>query len=1541
MKNKIIGMILIFLVAVGLSINVSNAIQRLDELEHIAANNLDQFLTMNIEMVATGHYGNDDSAKRAWYCLHEQSNANGGNKNNMRTAVVDIGRTSLNSVEGVSSSYGSRNLSTANPGADLATQIVYLAAKSYINGEPWRGQEKAPYRHAMIYYASLYANTVKAVGLFNEGLDYNTAHKEEHISGYNSWAITEAQNYVNATKNFSFADQSKKDAQTIIEDGGWTFVGPYRIQKEGANSGGITSWISSIAVEGENGATYTPNGWATSANANSVNGNNELPNGQDFYLAFKTNKPDAVKKVTVKRAVSGVLRARFVFCDSDGGQDIGIYGGTFSTGSTEYAITLPGVPYSSIKITKKDERTGAKLTDDVQFIAYLQGAGYVKNNNYTQNKNDATVFTSKNGVVTINNLSKTGKYIIYEIGNKNEGYLEVSIDKPIQLKEVTVERIGQVVTDEATNKPVIDFQLSKIDQDSKKEMPNVGFVIRYEPTGEYVINGKFGEEATYTRNINQATTFMTGDTVNNIPRTGKYIIYEVINPHFGYQEVSYSNPLKVGEYDVTKMGVEAGTGKVTITAKNKRIYVKLSGYVWEDMISQKTSIRNYLWHENANDEEDKRVRNVKVTLKKADGTVIDTRTTNTITNTRGETEEGAYLFGDYQRDPSAKKILIDDLEGATIEFEYNGMRYQSVEVKTLIDNGSKATDQKVRDSFNNKFATIVNNQAVNANNNNNPLDLSYTRGDYVSTLQYGGTYQYGYDGQKYPISGIEDKYLIIANTKDAAQNQLLGQRITIQDILNQGLEEIPNINLGLYEREMPDLRVGEDLEKAEVTLNRYNHIYQNPNADYQHTYLYNQYYEQGTDKFNVTVQFEKDQGKTPYTREIYSSDVVYNEQNANTLQIYLTYKIALINEATTVYTKVNEMVNYFDSRYEVVSVTDSNGNELEKEVTNYNNEYKKVRIYNMNQDIVPLQDSNNENHIFIRFKLNNDAINSLLNQDATLNSISEITSYSSYSDKGFGEHYAGIDKDSNPGNAIPGDKTTYEDDTNSAPSLILQATETREIKGTVWQDNAIQDLLDKEGYEKERKGDGRYTQEDNVVGNVTVELLDLGADKNIETATVATLYKKDKTTQEARTTTNQSGDYEFSGVIPGNYLVRYTYGDTSVIYDTQGNKIEEVKAENYKSTIYRDGKKESAETMDDYWYRGETGDSTRLSDAKDETGIYQDGTRVDIVEKRNTEETINYKNAKNETTLTNIEADTRNFNIKLEYDINLDNISQYGADLKCVFDNIDLGIIKRPEQNVDIRKEISHVEVVLANGQIVIAGDPREGTINHLKILPDGNIHVELDNELIQGATLNVEYEIIVDNTKAEIDYNNQDYYIYGTVPRNYTGWKLATVTKMIDYLSNGLNFNEQNATNGIWQQVNIEQQLVEDGVLSQEAFEIAKTYNKVLQTDYFKDMTPGNVKTAKMVVSRLLSNNANDYTFDNDIEVIELTGRKIKDSIPGNYVPGDSLTSENDDDNKMITITGPTGEDNNYLPYIMLGISCLAILGAGIIFIIKKVLRK
>ena len=491
--------------------------------------------------------------------------------------------------------------------------------------------------------------------------------------------------------------------------------------------------------------------------------------------------------------------------------------------------------------------------------------------------------------------------------------------------------------------------------------------------------------------------------------------------------------------------------------------------------------------------------------------------------------------------------------------------------------------------------------------------------------------------------------------------------------------------------------------------------------------------------------------------------------------------------------------------------------------------------------------------------------------------------------------------------------------------------EGRIIKGTVWEDAPLEDLLEGTGYDKHRKGDGQYQSAENIVNNVKVDLMTVDDSGNVA---LGKLYKKDNTVVDATTTTGGKGEYSFVGVIPGKYLIRYTYGDNSVICDTNGNVIKNVDADNYKSTIYRGGNKSAVNAMTDYWYRGETSHegAIRLSDAKDND---------EYVNERITEEEFNYATASESRDITEIVADTRRFDIKLDYDINLDNISEYGADLKFVFDNIDFGIIERPRQSLLINKEISNIQITLSNGVTLMTGDPRSQNISGVKMLPNGNVSIEVDDEIIQGATLRITYKITVDNKNCEIDYNDEDYYIYGTVPADKENkYRITTIVDMFDYLPEDLVLE---STDGNWESIEITPDM-KGQLFADDVYEVVKNLQNIihLKNPIFENMEPGSEAVdTTMVVSKQLSVSSDDLTYENDIEVIKLKGRKTIDSIPGNYDPTTNTPNEPDDDYVELTITGPTGDDRQYILYGAIGIGILVVVGVGIVIIKRKVLRK
>ena len=1192
----------------------------------------------------------------------------------------------------------------------------------------------------------------------------------------------------------------------------------------------------------------------------------------------------------------------------------------------------------------KDVGFTIKMTSGVKKGQYLTG----KNAESAYSNTPVTIKTDSNGKISIKDIWE-GTYEVVEVSNPNHGYfVEGELPKTIGSYSV---KARETTTVNSTNRYRLgSLEIYKEDETTKERLPNVGFTIKFtkginntQYEGKY-LTGKDGKNAYSDTPVTVYTDKNGLIDIKDIWE-GTYEVTEVVNPNYGYY-VEGELPKKMGTFVISPYN----TTKATYT--NLRRWIKLTGLVWEDMLPNiKDPERNSLY--SANDG-DKLVANVTVKLKDKNGNDVSFKTKNGQTVKEILTDSiGQYEMWD---------IEIEKLAQYYIEFSYNGMSYTSVPIVDLSKtnkNSSKAKEnEKERTTFNNNYSTITHNgtttttgEALN-DRGNKTYDLKYDEissgGDYgvSSKLVYGSNPLYGYDGQNYPVNRVDEQYIIKATTKDAYQDNgqsgYLTDFCTVGEIRQEGKEKIENINLGLLEREQPDLAIVEDVEDVKVKLN-----------ESEYTYKYSQRFNknQESDGFDVGVKFQEKYNEESYTRTIYSSDIVYNMQpgNEESLQVYITYKIALRNESTSLYTKVNEIVNYYDSRYKVISVTNENGNSI-KEVTeqgSVGNGYNKLTI-NTNQNI----EAEKQSLIYITYKLNNEAVNSILNGNVTLKSITEISSYSSYSDSEFKIHYAGVDKDSRPGSSIPNNKTTYEDDTDSAPSFILEAeNDGRKVTGVVWEDDAVEELLANTGYYKERKGDGIYNIGENTLGKVTVELFN--CDNNGNLGDIASVYKKNGDVIEARTTTNNDGSYIIDGIVPGKYAIKYTYGKDSVIVKPDGSYEEIGILEKYKSTIYRKGDKQEAENMSDYWYRE---DIERMSDAVDENGIKEDGTKYDIIEERinekngESEKIYTYgsiTNEENPEKLNKIEATTRGFDVELDYDENeiADNTSEFGAEFKYTFNNIDFGIIRRPIQNIEVRKEISYVQLKLSNGQIMVEGDPRKEEIKYLRFLPDGNVHVELDQEVIQGATLIVRYDIIVNNENVEIDYDDRDYYIYGTLADN-NNWSIATISKLYDYVTNNMTFESQNVNNSNWEQVDvINRDLEEEGVLSKEAYEVAKGYNQVVQTSAFENMTP-DTKEARVTleISRILANNEEGYKLENDIEVNEVTGRRMEYegnyTIPGDYIPSDTGRDTGyDDDYVYLTITGPTGENKNYIPYILLGIAGFIILEIGVIIIKKKVL--
>lgn len=1043
-----------------------------------------------------------------------------------------------------------------------------------------------------------------------------------------------------------------------------------------------------------------------------------------------------------------------------------------------------------------------------------------------------------------------------------------------------------------------NLKVIKVNKDNTKvKLPNVGFKIQNKDTKKWVkeTNGTIS----YVDNKEQATEFITDKngeiTIKNLI-VGTYVAYETKNPNYGYEIIEDGKEKNVTVDKTAELQIP-----------NKQKYIKLSGYVWVDRYSGKQSARNDLYKDGTYDSEDILLDGITVRLKDTSGKVIkEAKTAN----------GGAYQFID---------VLVDDLDKYYVEFEYDGLTYTNVVSHIDKDNGSKSAESSTtRENFNKGFSSVVGGETANTG----------------ATLDENGkkkndlTYNLTYDADNGAKSTLVNNglYPITANTDETGYS--------IKAHFTPGQEEIKYINLGLYEREQPDISLVKDLLNVKVSINGYNHVY-------EYNQRFNKAIEPTEDDLNVGIKY-KNKFTGSYNRAIYEADYNYTSADVtNELEVYVTYQLRMNNESSSLTTQINSIVDYYDSNYTLCGVGTSLNNDtmdvqknIDYGVLDYNENYNKLTINNNTK-----VDAGKYADIYVQFKLNRQAVINIINNKENLDNVAEINSYSVFDTNG--NIYAGIDKDSNPGNANPADVTTHQDDTSSAPGLLLEVADAREMTGKVFLDSTSNELKTGEI----RQGDGEYKEGELGISGVKVTLTENKENGQMYTAT-----------------TDENGDFYISGYIPGDYTLTYTWGDET--YTVQ----------NYKGTIYKD--KDRANNKE--WYKTT---EPRYSDAIDDYTLRQN---ID-------NETKNITGA-TKTTIDKMNSTTPTMGIGVEYDTTT--TASTGDRYTYRISNIDFGIVERARQEIDINKRVSGFKVTLANGQVVADVTIDEngnmtGEKDHVTYMgPSANngfVKLELDNELIQGATVQVEYTIVVKNN-SELDYNTKDYYLYG-IPGTEDDIICIKPEGVYDYLDSEMAL-DTTKDNSNWSVVSREEYnnkyeypdketIVESyfndskttvtdeegntivtykwekggSETSNETFFVEEWATQVTETrtirdvkldnktilhnvDLEKELAPGeesrdsNGDSVKLYASKVLAN-TDEIDLNNDAEITEV--RREKDT--GRIVTPTSASSSFYTRGETVIVTPPTGQDQNYIAIVATVVSALVILGAGVVLIRKKIL--
>lgn len=1014
----------------------------------------------------------------------------------------------------------------------------------------------------------------------------------------------------------------------------------------------------------------------------------------------------------------------------------------------------------------------------------------------------------------------------------------------------------------------------------------------------------------YLKSKSQYVEFGTTDKdgyVTFSTRAGTYDMYEIYNPNTYFD-------------DKEKLVHSGYRGGDKFLIENKRKYIDLEGVVFLDETKEKACETNNLYDTG------EEISDIKVTLKKGGSVVSTTKTA----------KDGKYFFSG---DRNNLKIETEYLSSYSIEFEYNGMKFEAVTPNPgNKEKGSKADDIGTqRDALNAKYSTIT-----------NQSDVEYYTNKYESKIKYTP------ESLAYR-QWVDSRYQISATTNGVYD---LG---TVYAGQSKSLNTISHINFGIAQRDQPDLALTEDLDRLEITLNGA---------------TYNFKYGQRTEEVLKSLEIKNDNGiednneekftgdysQMSYIRAIFPSDI-----SKGGLEVRAVYKIGINNQSTTRDTRINEIEFYYSDGYEI----GTNETELSKKYSEENGNYKVSNIAtNGQQATIQLNNAvaqeQSRGYIYVVVKVKDDTLKDMINEEedsenkVELNSVAEIISYTTLDGA---KEIAGVDVDSKPGSVDIEDISTYEDDTDRAPgfNLVLQAD--RSISGKIFIDR---DKTGKDEYTlysgQERIGNGIYDEGESPFTNVEIRLIEDDENGN-STGNVAKRYLGlGVEPADAIIRPDDDGNYTIDGILPGKYHLEYIWGDANYL------------AENYKGTIV-DNNIHTQKQSNPYWYSANFKSSVeggnRWSDAIDDDELRN---KIDNDSNKMIYDSLTkVKEGNSEMT-----SFTPSFNLNYEYEHNKeDNNEKYEYEYadendeyeietgmfrekwhvyikKKSYENkiteIDFGIVRRPMQELKLTKEVERLRITLANGQVLVDAEIIEE--NGQKVIKDkakyvtyipsdlansATIKIETNAEIIQSATLEIFYKFTIDNI-SEKDYIDKDYYYYGINGKSYV---TLTPNKIVDYLN-----TEKCVVNPGWDLLRENDlKTVLDGKIKPENMKDVEKMAQVLingSENQVNALEPMQSATLEMLVSKLMSPN-DEIDIGNQAEIIWTTknGGAIIESTHGNYNPIKYSSDENDDSKaEDVILIPPTGNNKNYVLPIVIGITAVAILGAGVVLIKKYVLK-
>lgn len=777
----------------------------------------------------------------------------------------------------------------------------------------------------------------------------------------------------------------------------------------------------------------------------------------------------------------------------------------------------------------------------------------------------------------------------------------------------------------------------------------------------------------------------------------------------------------------------------------------------------------------------------------------------------------------------------------------------------------------------------------------------------------------------------DDKVNGIATTYPGTQKENiygLGGNL-YNKLYNDNTKTLENINLGIRQLHTPQYDITENLAYVKLTIKGYTYNYIYGGVD-------------GPNRINAPkVSFQKKNDIAGYTRAIYPSDIVYNPEDATQkLKVSVIYRIDIKNtenqDVEDQYREkklhITNIVNEFDtSRYDL----NDNNWEANGNTATIKQNYLKEKYGNGIE-------KNQTSTSFIEFSVKEAAIKDILKHPEGIieEFPTKVTSvgYHEYTRNDYSWKNDLIKEQTHT--------TPYDQRSSEAPYLIFKLGEQRTLTGTVFEDTVVTN-------NGEKLGNGTFeNNNENVVGNVKVELLDVEEGKTLANLPVSHLYNikdatdgtKDADITEAMVITDNKGNYTLSGLVPGYYFIRFTYGDgTQKIYDVNGNEVSTVLSKDYKSTIVTSEAARNALGFTDnqykeVWYKHLEG--MNYSVAVDDLDTRKTANTTNTAEK-----SVNVVagTAKVSITIENTENDnSTNIEVKDNQQIEVPN--------KSKFEGFNLGIIRQPNQEAKLEKVVSNMKLTNAQNNIVFDGNPQTAKMQGVSDLDNDKnnggsayVRAEIKEENIYGSTLELKYAIKVTNI-SDVNYYSDNYYKFGDKTNAYeVTLKIEEVT---DYLDEALKYepDESDATRITLTPDSIEET---EGDKTTKKYLVKITDWKTLYTENNKERKAQKDTSDAVTLGtqRYLSSEESDMEFVNEAEITKLANQTDPDDNSQDKAEKLVRTAPvevhtNGKVKAVVTITPPTGLDRiTIILYAVAGAVTLALLSAGVVIIKKKVL--